>query len=105
MLLVKKLSDIIVGGGSVPLIDVVVLRKYPVLYLEGRGAEKARPVDAPSRARVFTEGEEHERRQDQEKMKNKMVERFSEEVEEECVQVRPLIYYSSFYHFISSSFL
>jgi hypothetical protein len=87
MLLVKKVSDILAGGGSVPLIDLVILRKYPVLYLEGRrGSEKAQPTDATSRARIFTEGEENERRRDQEKGKSKMVERFTDEVEEECVQ-------------------
>lgn len=101
MLLVKKVSDILAGGGSVPLIDLVILRRYPVLYLEGRGSQKAQSADAPSRARIFTEGEESERRRDQEKGKSKMVERFSDEVEEECVQVRALMDSSCFVSFLA----
>jgi hypothetical protein len=86
LFLVKKISHVLEGGGTIPLIDLVVLRKYPLLYLQ-KPAENSKESGG-TRSRVLSEAEESERIRDFEKRKELLVEKFSDEVEEECVKVR-----------------
>ena len=37
---VKNLSDVIPGEGSIPVIDLVLCRKYPTLFLEQNGYDE-----------------------------------------------------------------
>lgn len=81
MLLVRRISDVLDGGGRVPLIDLRILHRYPLLYL-GRhcGAEIGK-------ARIFTEREEIARHEMQEKRRQNLAEKYSEEIEAECIEV------------------
>jgi breast cancer 2 susceptibility protein len=99
LLLVKRVSDILAGGGNIPLVDIAILRRYPVLYLEQRESSRGQSTERAPRPRVFTEVEEHDRRQGQEKQKQRMIEKLSEEVEQECLEVRSAMrvyYYRSY---------
>ncbi|KAL3928294.1 MAG: hypothetical protein SGBAC_012712 [Bacillariaceae sp.] len=63
-LLVKKLSDVLLGGGDIPSICVFVLRRFPLLYYE-----KSQAVDSCAQAKsaVLTEAEEDMHRRSFEK--------------------------------------
>mmetsp|Transcript_5932 Transcript_5932/g.14051 ORF Transcript_5932/g.14051 Transcript_5932/m.14051 type:complete len:1134 (-) Transcript_5932:1638-5039(-) len=63
-LLVKKLSDVILGGGDIPSICIFVLRRYPLLYYE-----KSPTVDSCTQVKsaVLTEAEEDMHRRSFEK--------------------------------------
>ena len=49
--LTKSLDDVIEGGGSIPCIDLIVYRRYPLLYMEEQHAH------GENRKRVLTESE------------------------------------------------
>lgn len=80
LLLVRKVSDIIAGGGRVPLIHLTVMKRHPLKYLE-------RAPDG-GRARILTGKEESKRIEYEEKQQQCLVERFSEDVHAECAKVR-----------------
>ncbi|CAJ1940483.1 unnamed protein product [Cylindrotheca closterium] len=73
-LLVKKLSDVILGGGDIPSICIFVLRRYPLLYFE-----KSPTVDSCAQAKsaVLTQTEEDERRRSYEKRVLAVMERMT----------------------------
>jgi len=79
LLLVRKVSDIIEGGGRIPLIHLRVVAKHPLMYLE-------RSSDG-SKGRVLTEGEENARIEEEEKQRQRLIEQFSDEVQAECIKV------------------
>jgi hypothetical protein len=89
MLLVRKLRDVIDGGGSIPLIELTVTRKYQILYLapSDSGPEKQMNAES-SHSRFLTAEEELNRRESMEKMQVNLVEKLSQEVEAEVAQVR-----------------
>jgi hypothetical protein len=78
-LLVSRISAVLEGGGTIPVIDVVVVKTYPLLYLE-------KAEESSSRSRILTETEEARRALSFEKMRQKLVEECSEEIEAECLK-------------------
>jgi breast cancer 2 susceptibility protein len=89
-LLVRSISHIIPGGGNVPLIDVIVCRLYPRMFLERKGTSN--PSDAfeqhSRKSPVISEAQEYKNRMDFEKKRQQAIERLSETVQNECAQVR-----------------
>ena len=79
LLLLRKISDIIPGGGRIPLIHLQVAKRHPLMYLES--------VPDGVKARVFTQKEESRRIDEEEKRRQYLIERFSDEVYAECVKV------------------
>jgi hypothetical protein len=77
---VKIISDILPGGGNIPLIEVYVSRCYPQLFLE-----KCR--DNNNEPPVLTQAEEDVRRREFEKRKLKVIEKISESIECELEKV------------------
>jgi hypothetical protein len=76
---VKGVSDIIAGGGSIPQMRFIILRCYPIMYLE-KGANSS---GAP-----LSEAEEHARLADLERRKQHAVEKIYERVINEVELVR-----------------
>ncbi|CAB9523153.1 cancer type 2 susceptibility protein [Seminavis robusta] len=77
LLRVKKVSDVVPGGGFIPMISLLVCRKYPMMYLHrGDSGEEE----------MITEAEEHKQRVDFERRKLNLIEKFTEEVEQECTK-------------------
>jgi hypothetical protein len=82
VLLVKRLADVKERGGPLPLFDVRVLQRYPLMFL----GKSARPGD--SKFRVLTEQDESDRLDKYEKQRLATIERVYEEIEAECEAVR-----------------
>jgi len=94
-LLVKRISDVVVGGGNVPAIRLFVQRVYPLLYYEKcdhSDSADSTTVSSPKR-RVLTEQEEDARRREFEARKlraaEKLTERIQTEVEKEVDESCP----------------
>ena len=83
VLLVRSLSDVVLGGGNISMVDLIVCRVYPVLYLEKTG--KASMGD--SRPPVLSIFEEHDRRIEFERKKQKAMETMSDSIQRECARV------------------
>lgn len=81
MLLVLKLSDVFEGGGRIPLIDLRIKRRYPLQFLERQSTEGAK-------ARVLTERQENARLEELDNQRQRIVDKYSEEVQSECIKVR-----------------
>ena len=87
-LLVKRISDVVPGGGKLPLIRVFVERVYPLLYYEkceGDGPDAANASSA--RRPVLTQQEEDMRRKDFEKRRSRAIEKATEQLQSEIEQV------------------
>jgi BRCA2, oligonucleotide/oligosaccharide-binding, domain 1/BRCA2, helical len=93
LLLVRSLADVVECGGPIPLIDLLILERYPLLFLErqpileGDSGQKARST-------VLTETEKNERSDAAERSKQVRSEAIWEEVLEECIKVRATRYLS-----------
>jgi breast cancer 2 susceptibility protein len=88
LLRVQKVSDVIPSGGRVPLIDVLVVRRYPLMYREKKRETSALESTSDQKPRSFTESEELERLDQLEKRKLDIIDRVKDEVEAECIKVR-----------------
>ena len=84
-LLVRKISDVIPGGGNIPLINLVVCRLYPRMFLERQGACSSN--ESP----VISEAMEYKNRMNFEKKRQQAMERLSETVQNECIKVSYLV--------------
>ena len=84
MLLVKNISDIIPGGGNIPIMQLVVSRRYPLLYYEKNQTANDNNLRGP----ILTEAEEDIRRMQFERRKMGAVEKLSESFEKEIEKVR-----------------
>jgi BRCA2, oligonucleotide/oligosaccharide-binding, domain 1/BRCA2, helical len=82
MLLIKKMEDVYDDGGRIPLIDLKVVRRFPLSYLE-RQSDSLR-----SKSRILTEAEEYARIERYEKRRQNLIENVSEDVEVQCLKVR-----------------
>jgi breast cancer 2 susceptibility protein len=87
LLRVEKVSDVIVGGGRVPLIDFLVVRRYPILYREKKPSATTSSDSTEHHPRTLTESEEAERRNLLEKKRQDVAEAVKVEVEAECSEV------------------
>jgi BRCA2, oligonucleotide/oligosaccharide-binding, domain 1/BRCA2, helical len=79
LLMIKRLRDVCVHGGSIPQIDLVVVASDPVKYLE-------RSKDGRT-TKVWSEAEESDRIEKKEKSRQKLVEQFRDEITKECEDV------------------
>jgi BRCA2, oligonucleotide/oligosaccharide-binding, domain 1/BRCA2, helical len=82
MLLTKRISDIYDCGGRIPLIDLRVVRRYPVSYLDRQ------PCSSGTRSRILTEREEQSRVEAYEKQRQNLIDEIAEEIQAECEKVR-----------------
>jgi breast cancer 2 susceptibility protein len=89
-LLVRSISHIIPGGGNVPLIDVIVCRLYPRMFLERKGmSDPSDSSEAHSRkSPVISEVQEYRNQMDFEKKRQQAIERLSETIQNECAKVK-----------------
>jgi hypothetical protein len=85
MLRVKSVSDLFDDGGKVPLMDFVVVKKFPVLFLNQDLCS--------SKARVLSEAEEYQRIRKLDKGRQFLMERYADEVEAECLEVRGAVWH------------
>ena len=81
-LLVTSLSDVVLGGGSIPLMDLIVCRVYPRLYLE----KTAKSAGGNGHPPIISVAEEHSRRLEFEKMRQKAMETMSDSIQRECAR-------------------
>jgi hypothetical protein len=81
---VHRINDIVAGGGNLPQIDLFVLERSPLQFLEEVQAE-----NVPRR--VITEEAEIARRHQLEKQQSSFVERVHSEVLAECSKVRRIM--------------
>jgi len=72
-LLVRSLSDIMPGGGNLPLMDLIICRQYPKLFLEQGGVN-----------RVLSEAEDELCRKQFEKKRQVAIDKIMESAEKEC---------------------
>jgi breast cancer 2 susceptibility protein len=80
----RRLSDIVIGGGVVPSIDLLVCRVYPLLHFERNGLQSNCGL-----ASVLTESEENVRRTDLEQRRIKAMEIAIESVDVKFFEVGP----------------
>jgi breast cancer 2 susceptibility protein len=81
LLIVKRLADVKERGGPLPLFDMRVLQRYPLMFLE----KSARP--GGSKSRVLSEQDESARLEKYEKQRLATIEGVYEEIEAECEAV------------------
>jgi breast cancer 2 susceptibility protein len=81
LLTVTKMSDVLEGGGSVPSIDLFIVKKYPLKYL----LKSLTGSDGPSH--IITEAEESRRYLEYERNRQMILEKFSDEIESQCQKV------------------
>ena len=103
MLLVQRVSDIVPGGGNIPLIRLLVLRRYPLLYYEKAKTGEGE-LDKPWRPSVLTEAEEDFRKMEFEKRMLKSVEKLTEALQREIEKVSRKIFFSNLDSIISTSY-
>ena len=93
-LLVKRISDIVPGGGNIPAIRLFIKRVYPMLYYEK--CEHSDPSghnsESSVKRRVFTEQEEDTRRRAFEARKLRVMEKLTDRIQGEVEQVRFLMF-------------
>jgi breast cancer 2 susceptibility protein len=87
-LLVRKISDIIPGGGNIPTMQLVVSRRYPLLYYEKTQTKEDDAMNRSIRSPILTEAEEDLRRMHFEKRTLKAVEKLTEHLERDLEKVR-----------------
>ncbi|GKY94911.1 hypothetical protein MPSEU_000456000 [Mayamaea pseudoterrestris] len=78
MLHILKLSDVLEGGGSLPSIDLFVVKKFPLKYL------LLHPEDPEGPSNLITEAEEAQRRMEYEKRRQVILDKFIDEIQQEC---------------------
>lgn len=78
----RRLSDIIVGGGIVPCIDLLVCRIYPTLHFQRNGLKR----NHDSLSFVLTETEEYARRAEYEQRRTQAMDGAIEMVDMECFE-------------------
>ena len=79
LLLVKSLADVVPGGGSVPLMDLIIFRRFPLLYLE-KGSDS-------NSSTILTEAQEEKRRRQFEQKRNREIEMISDAAEKDCAKL------------------
>ena len=84
-----SLHSIIPGGGNVPSLDVVVMRRYPVCFWENVGGLSSNDKKS---SRVLTEHEEYEAERKYKKLCEKRVEAYIEREHKTCMKVCHLLF-------------
>ena len=89
-LLIKRISDVVPGGGNIPAIRLFIQRVYSMLYYEKSTHSDLSTNDSVlnGKRRVFTEQEEDTRRREFESRKLRVVEKLRERIQQEVEQVR-----------------
>ena len=77
LLLVKSMGDVIPGGGPVPLMDLIVCRRFPRSFLE-KGPDGT--------STILTEAQEEKRRREFDERRHREIEKISEAAEKECTR-------------------
>jgi hypothetical protein len=81
MLLTKRISDTYDNGGRIPLIDLRVVRKFLLSYLDRQTSSLG------TRSHILTEREEQNRIETYEKQRQSLIDGLSEAVQAECEKV------------------
>ncbi len=77
LLLVKSMGAVIPGGGSVPLMDLIICRRFPRLFLE-KGPDGT--------STILTEAQEERRRREFDERRHREMEKISEAAEKQCTR-------------------
>ena len=77
LLLVKSMGDVIPGGGSAPLMDLIICRRFPRLFLE-KGPDGT--------STILTEAQEERRRREFDERRHREMEKISEAAEKQCTR-------------------
>jgi breast cancer 2 susceptibility protein len=85
LLLVRRVSDILPGGGNIPCLQVTIVKRYPKLFYEKSG-DSSGPGGSSS---ILSEAKEDARRMEFERRTMSAVEKISESIEEELEKVSP----------------
>lgn len=64
------------GGGSIPCMDVIIVRRYPILYLDKTAKE--------SKSKILTRSQEDEAQRKYESLRQRKMEEAAEQVQIEC---------------------
>jgi breast cancer 2 susceptibility protein len=89
LLLVRKVSDIIAGGGYIPMLRLFVLRRYPRVYYEKGHVGDLDKDERRSRSRFLSEAEEDVRRMEFDKRRTKAYDALTETLQKDIEKVRP----------------
>jgi hypothetical protein len=89
LLLVRKVSDIIAGGGYIPMLRLFVLRRYPRVYYEKGHVGDLDKEERRSRSRFISEAEEDVRRMEFDKRRAKAYDALTETLLKDIEKVRP----------------
>jgi len=83
LLLLSRISAILEGGGQVPLVDVRIVRRYPIMFFDKQDDGNI----VSRRGRVLSEKEENRRLQEIELRKSCLVDQFTIAAELDCERV------------------
>jgi breast cancer 2 susceptibility protein len=89
LLLVRKVSDIIAGGGYIPMLRVLIVRRYPRVYYEKGHVGDLDKEERRSRSGFLSEAEEDVRRMEFDKRRTKAYDALTETFQEDIEKVRP----------------
>jgi breast cancer 2 susceptibility protein len=78
---VKRVSDIVAGGGDVHFLRLLVMRRFPIMYLERGSTGKT----------TLSEAEEDEKRRELERRRTRAIEKLSDAVTKEVEKVSRLL--------------
>ena len=78
LLLVRSLAGVIPGGGNIPLIDFVISRRFPVMYLEKRNG---------TASVILTKAQEERHQREFDEKRDREVEKIAEGLEKECTKL------------------
>ena len=78
LLLVRSLAGVIPGGGNIPLIDFVISRRFPVMYLEKRNG---------TASVILTKAQEERHQREFDEKRDREVEKIADGVEKECTKL------------------
>ena len=77
LLLIRTMGDVIPGGGSLPLMDLIICRRFPRSFLE-KGPDGT--------STILTEAQEERRRREFDERRHREMEKISEAAEKECTR-------------------
>ena len=79
MLRVRSISDLFEDGGKIPMIDLIVIKRHPVMFLN--------QDEESGKAKILSEAEESERIRNVDKDRQRLIEKYADDIERECLQV------------------
>jgi hypothetical protein len=95
MFLTSSLASVIPDGGNIPLIDVIICRRFPMLFLQKIGTNVSVPKSCDA-SRYLNQGQEAHASKRFEMERQHAVERLGESVEKACSKVSTFVFFLSY---------